>query len=1068
MVRNPGVVYTSPAETAQLTYKPRPGQSGTAVVTVVVTDVAANLTATRTFTITVTAVDDAPNVGGATSLAFNGANYVSVPGFGPQLAAAEVTVEFWQFVNAAASQTTLLLSPDVSANRFIIHTPWSSGAVIWDVGNPNAGDRLSYTPPVSIVGSWQHFAFVASKSGNYMKIFRNGIEEATKPGVSSSFLAGTRELQFGQFAGRMAELRVWKVARTAEEILAALHASLRSDTANLVAYYRFNQKPTTVLTDFASAAGQGGSQDGVLVADASDNDPIWSTPLTGVSGNLLGLSWQVADPDLKALQVLRIPDGTSTNLFLPAWDAEDGLSLTWQSVNASTGTVAQVTGGIWTYTAPTGYDGTATISYSVRDTANHVTSGSVNVRVVIAQNDAPTISVVPNKAAEEDSVLIEIPFTVGDDQPASALTITPQALVNAELLQSFTVPAGGNYRTLNIVPKPGVIGTVHLRLNVQDAGGKTAQTEFDLRIEPKPAFSVVDLGVLPGKSASFGTAINDRGTVAGYMADDLDLESNPVGFLYNGLANGGLLSQVGPSPLASPFRAFTLNNGNSLAGAGKNGGQTLPWSKDHEGSVTSAGLPLGWTYAAIRALNDTGLMTGAGTNGSGKARAFTYSTGGAAIADLGVAPAPFDDQSEAFALNISNRFVGSISAADKRRRAMMVKDGVMRPLFNVPDDTNSVANGINAFDQVVGRATTFAAGDTALNFDGMDDVFTQANLLTNPTGTPLVAGNAAHTVEAWIKVGALPGNRSWPLLLGNSGTGAHHWLVNKASSGGDLYVGIYNSVGVSVPVTAGAWMHVAASYDPPTSKLVVYRNGQPYGTNTVSGVNLQGIPLVLGAANGEDRFNGGLDEVRVWRTTRTAAQIAAGYTQRLTGAETGLVAYYPIDEASGATTTSQATGGLVATLAGNPVRTVRGGLPSPALTVSEPALQFDGVSSQVTMPAYPLANSSFTLEFWARRAEIGRTDYMTGQGSTGATDRALHVGFRPENVFTFAFYSDDLNTPVYTDTDWHHWACTFDVPTKAQKIYRDGVEVASRTANANFQGTGPLLLGPRNLRRRSN
>ena len=1061
LVRNPGVIYSSPAESAQLTYKPRPGASGVVVIKVVVTDLVSNLTATNAFALTVMAVDDPPNVGGATSLAFNGGNYVNIPGFGPNVPLDEVTIEFWQkAVASAQAQSSFQLVPDDLGNRLNAHVPFSSSdsKVYWDFGNIGSGGRLSYAPPVPVVGSWQHFAFVASRSGNYMKIFRNGVEEASKPGVST-LVPGLRDLKLGGLNGQLAEFRVWKVARTAEQIEANRHVSLANTTTGLVAYYRFNQKPTTVLTDFASAAAQGGSQDGVLVADNADNDPIWNTPLTGSTGNLAALSWQVADPDLKALQVVRIPDGTSTNLFLPAWDAEDGLSLTWQSVNASTGSVAQVTGGTWTYTAPAGYDGTATINYSVRDPANHVTSGSVNVRVVIAANDPPTLSVVPNKAAEEDSVLIEIPFTVGDDQPASALTITPQALVNAELLQSFSVPPGGNYRTLNIVPKPGVIGTVHLRLNVQDAGGKTAQTEFDLRIEPKPAFSVVDLGVLPGKSASFGTAVNDRGTVAGYMADDLDLESNPVGFLFNGLANGGLLSQVGPSPLASPFRVFGLNNGNSLAGAGKNGGQTLPWTKDHEGSVTSAGLPLGWTYAAIRALNDTGLMTGVGTNASGKSRAFTYSAGNAAITDLGVAPAPFDDQSEAFALNISNRYVGAISATDGRRRAMMVKDGVMRPLFNVPDDTNSVANGINAFDQVVGRATTFAAGDTALNLDGVDDVLAQANLLTNPTGTPLVAGNAAHTVEAWIKVGALPGNRSWPLLLGNFGAGAHHWLVNKASSGGDLYVGIFNSAGVSVPVTVGTWMHVAATYDPPTSKLVVYRNGLPYGTNTVAGVNLQGIPLALGAANGEDRFNGGLDEVRIWRTTRTAAQIAAGYTQRLSGAETGLVAYYPFDEASGATTTSQATGGLVATLTGNPVRTVRGGLPAPALTVSEPALQFDGASSQVTLPAYPLANSSFSLEFWARRAEIGAVDYVMGQGSTGATDRALHVGFRPENRFTFAFYGDDLDSPVYTDTDWHHWACTFDSGTKAQKIYRDGVEVASRTATANFQGTGPVVLG---------
>jgi hypothetical protein len=94
------------------------------------------------------------------------------------------------------------------------------------------------------------------------------------------------------------------------------------------------------------------------------------------------------------------------------------------------------------------------------------------------------MSVIPNQDAEENTALIEIPFSVADDQPPSNLTITPVLLANAELIQSATVPGGGGFRTLNVVPKPGVIGTVHIRLVVQDDGNKSTQTVFDLRIEP--------------------------------------------------------------------------------------------------------------------------------------------------------------------------------------------------------------------------------------------------------------------------------------------------------------------------------------------------------------------------------------------------------------------------------------------------------------------------------------------------------------------------------------------------------------------------------------------------------
>ncbi len=1057
LIRNPGVVYTSPAETAQLTYKPRPGMNGTSTITVVVTDLVSNLTATRTFTITVTAVDDSPNVGPATSLAFNGANFVNIPGFSAQVPLDEITIEFWQKATAVQVQTAFLLSPDL-ASRLIAHTPWSDGKVIWDFGSGAGGARLSYAPPVSIIGSWQHFAFVGSRSGNYMKIFRNGIEEASKPGMAV-LAPGTRDLVLGAFPGQMAEFRIWKIARASSNILSSMHASLSNSTPDLVAYYRFNQRPTTVLTDFASAAAQGGSQDGVLITDASDNDPIWQTTSPTQA-------WQSPDTALHPLQVVTVPDGTTTQVSLPAWDAENAQALTWLNVSASTGTVAQISGGLWAYTAPGGYSGPATITYSARDSVSHTVSSSINLRVVVALNEAPTLSVIPNVAAEEDSALIEIPFTVEDDQPASALILAPVLLDNSDLIQSATVPAGANFRRLAIVPRSGAIGTVHIRLIAQDAGGKTASTEFDLRIEPKPAFSVIDLGVLPGKSASFGTSINDRGAVTGFSADNPDLQSNPVGFYFNGLENGGVvefnpLAQVGPTPLSTPFRPWAINNSYTLAGSARSGGQGVAWLKEHQDVVTSLGLLPGGTNAEIRALNDAGFLAGFASIAGGKKRAFSYTPGDAALTDLGLAPSPFNDQSEAFAVNASNRVVGAISATDGRRRAMLREGGVMRPLFRVPNDTNSVANGINAFDQVVGRATTFQAGDSALRFDGVNDVVSQANLLTNPDGSPLVAGNAAHTVEAWIRVDALPTVRAWPVLVGNAVTGAHHWLVDNAANGSDLQVGIHSGGSSSVPITLGAWMHVVSAYDPPSSKLVTYVNGQPFATNIVSGVNLQGIPLQLGASQGgENFFTGALDEVRIWRTTRTAAEVAANYTRRLTGTEPGLVAYLPFDEGAGTSTTrSLDPGALTASLSGSPTWIERGGLPSPDITVSDPVLELDGVSSQVALPAVSLANTSFTLEFRARRTAKDRWDAVFGQG-TGSNNRGLHVGFRPSNSFTFAFWSDDLNTTtLYTDSDWHHWACTYDSATRMQRIYRDGVEVASRTALAHYQGSGNLALG---------
>ncbi len=123
------------------------------------------------------------------------------------------------------------------------------------------------------------------------------------------------------------------------------------------------------------------------------------------------------------------------------------------------------------------------------------------------------------------------------------------------------------------------------------------------------------------------------------------------------------------------------------------------------------------------------------------------------------------------------------------------------------------------------------------------------------------------------------------------------------------------------------------------------------------------------------------------------------------------------------------------------------------------ALDFNGTNQYVNAGSgINLANNSFSVAFWAKRDNTGRNDYAVGQG-TGNPHYGLHIGFRNNNKFTCAFFSNDLDTPAYTDTDWHYWACTYDSGTKLRTIYRDGVQVAQDIASAHYQGSGDLLIG---------
>lgn len=126
------------------------------------------------------------------------------------------------------------------------------------------------------------------------------------------------------------------------------------------------------------------------------------------------------------------------------------------------------------------------------------------------------------------------------------------------------------------------------------------------------------------------------------------------------------------------------------------------------------------------------------------------------------------------------------------------------------------------------------------------------------------------------------------------------------------------------------------------------------------------------------------------------------------------------------------------------------------------ALHFDGVDDYVSIPngAVNLANSSMTVEFWARRTAPGSPfDAVLTSGSTVAQNQHLHIGFRNNNVLTFAFWANDIDTPVtYTDDAWHHFACTYNSADRSRRIYADGVLVASDTALANFQGNSASMF----------
>ncbi|HBY94258.1 MAG TPA: hypothetical protein DEP84_09895, partial [Chloroflexi bacterium] len=178
---------------------------------------------------------------------------------------------------------------------------------------------------------------------------------------------------------------------------------------------------------------------------------------------------------------------------------------------------------------------------------------------------------------------------------------------------------------------------------------------------------------------------------------------------------------------------------------------------------------------------------------------------------------------------------------------------------------------------------------------------------------------------------------------------------------------------------------------------------------------------------------------------------------RETGAPVLLLRF---EENAGATTFSNVSGEINNGACASPLG---GGCPAAGHTGRYGnALVFDGADDVVTVKqsaSLNLANTSFTVAFWAKRNAAGRWDMAIGQG-TDSNNQGLHIGFRDNNTFTCDFYGNGLDTAAaYTDSDWHHWACTYDAGSRRQIIYRDGANVAQRTASAHYQGAGDVWVG---------
>ena len=174
--------------------------------------------------------------------------------------------------------------------------------------------------------------------------------------------------------------------------------------------------------------------------------------------------------------------------------------------------------------------------------------------------------------------------------------------------------------------------------------------------------------------------------------------------------------------------------------------------------------------------------------------------------------------------------------------------------------------------------------ETALIFDGSNDHLEIAdNNLLDLTGD--------YTLEAWIRPDTVSTHGIFSKWV--AGTWPPNYWFHLA--GGD--VDFYNGRTIRGPaIDANTWTHVAVTVDA-SDKQKLYIDGSYSGYQTNAGSSPANAgKLYIGYRGDAYRFDGMMDEVRIWNDVRTATEISDNYKTPLSGSEANLVAYYKFDD----------------------------------------------------------------------------------------------------------------------------------------------------------------------------
>jgi hypothetical protein len=221
------------------------------------------------------------------------------------------------------------------------------------------------------------------------------------------------------------------------------------------------------------------------------------------------------------------------------------------------------------------------------------------------------------------------------------------------------------------------------------------------------------------------------------------------------------------------------------------------------------------------------------------------------------------------------------------------------------------------------RNTPVASTPHFVELDGANDYLEAADAPALSFGTG--AADTPLTLELWFRPDTMagkqqllskwaePANTEYRLYVGG---GVIRIDLRDASA--NAMISVHTGTQTAL---AGSWHHLAVTYDgrggaTAADGITIYIDGTAVPVTRVNHpayVAMENLAasLQVGRESASwKQFDGGLDEIRFWNVARTLGQIQAFRTVALSGGEPGLVAYWRLDEGTGASSEDLSPGNL--------------------------------------------------------------------------------------------------------------------------------------------------------------